>query len=222
MNTVNLSAQPREGTGKQAAKRVRRTGMVPAIIYGRGQDPRSVQVDSHELKTLIHKGQATSVINLEIEGDEDLMVLLRDPIRHPVSDIMMHADFLRVTETSRVHLRVPIELEGMPAGVVEGGIMDQIMRDVSIECEVRVIPEIIKLDVSELEIGQNISIGELEFEGIRFLADETATIVTISLPRAEEEEEIEGEEGEEGEELEEGAEPEVIGAKSEEEDSDAE
>ena len=211
MSTVNLTISPRQDAGKQAAKRARRSGFTPAVLYGAGHDPQAVQIATRDLHDFLVHGSLTSMVDIAIEGGENCKALLRDPITNPVTGEVIHIDFLRVTARSKVQVEIPIELEGTPAGLAEGGILDQIMRSVHVECLAMNIPEKISVDVSELGVGQNISISDISVDGVKILVDPSSTIAAVAIPRIVEEE-TEEEEIEE----EEGAEPEVIGHKGKE------
>jgi len=215
MNTLPLSVRARETTGTQAAKRLRQTGWIPATLYGGEGEPRTVQVFAHTMEQMLHHGVATSLVDVTVEEDgENCRALVRYPSYHPVTGALLHIDLLRVTATSRVQADIPIETSGTPAGVLEGGILDQIMRTLSVECLATEMPDRFVVDVSGLQINENLSVSDLDIpEGVTPLLDTDATVVTVSIPQIEEEPE------EEEEELEEGAEPELIGAEDEDEEA---
>ena len=217
MSTANLTVSPRPDTGKQAAKKTRAAGFVPAVLYGPDHEPQTVQVSTASLKDFLLHGSLTSVVDIAIEGAEDCKALLRDPVTNPVTGEILHIDFLRVTARSRVHAEVPVELVGTPEGVKEGGVLDQIMRTLNVECMALEIPEKITIDVSALLVNENISVSDIDVPGVKILIDETATIAAVSVPAAEVEE---VEEAEELEEAEEGAEPEIVGQKGKGEDEE--
>lgn len=218
---ITLSVLPRTSTGRKAAKHLRREGMVPAALYGGELDPITVQVAEHDVETLLRRHALTSVVSLSVEQGEDSKVLVREVVRHPITDKLIHIDLLRVSERSRVTIDVPIVLIGDAIGVVEGGgILDQVQHTVSIECAAMSIPEQITVDVSALDIGNNIAVSDLVIaDDIRMLTDQDATIVTVSLPPEEIEEEVEEEEIEGEEEI---TEPELIGRESDDDEDDEE
>jgi len=217
MSKVSLSVQPRTERGKQAAKKLRRNGWVPATLYGAEIEPLSVKVEKKAMLRALHQARLTSLVDVTVEGGETYQVLLRDPVIHPVHDDLLHIDLMRVSATSYVRLEVPIELVGSAKGAQEGGILDQVLRSLEIECQAMSIPESIKVDVSALEIGDHISVGSLELPGIRVLVDPDSTIATVSAPRVEEEEVTVAAEEEEV-----AAEPELVGRKKEEEEEEQE
>jgi len=212
MNNATLTVRTRDGHGKQAAKHLRSSGWTPAVLYGGDGAPLPVQVEAHALEMFLRRGHLTSLISVTVEGGETTQVLLREPVRHPVTDELLHVDMMRVSSKSRVTVEVPIELVGTAKGFLEGGIVDQVLHDLEIECLATEIPESIKVDVAALGIGDHIAVSALDLPGIRVLTDPSATIVTISAPRAEVVEVAAP-----TEEVEEVKEPEVVGRRVAEE-----
>jgi large subunit ribosomal protein L25 len=216
-NSVSLAASLRTGTGKQAAKQLRRDGLIPGIVYGGGSDPETVQVPELAILYLLRHTSLTSVVSMGIDGGTDANVLVRAPVRHPLTDKLIHVDFLRVSETSRVTINVPVEIIGHAVGIEAGGILDIVLHEISLDCAAMSIPDHIQVDVSALEMGQNISVSDLDVpDGINIHTDHDATIATVSYPIAEveeEEEEIEGAEDEM-------TEPELIGGKEEDDEEE--
>lgn len=214
-NDTSLTVEPRENLGKQGAKQLRRSGWIPAVIYGGEADSVPVKINEQNLEYLLRHTHLTTLIDLTIEGGESTKALVRDAIRHPLTDQLVHIDLLRVTERSRVHISVPVELIGEPVGIEEGGVLDHVLHELSIECAAMNIPDTITVDVSGLSIGDNVSVSDLEVpDGIRVLTDSDQTVATVSYPEIITEE---TEEEEEGEEL---TEPELVGAEDEDEDSE--
>ncbi len=217
MSEDKLTVTLRTDLGKQAAKRTRKGGRTPAVIYGGAADPMPVQIDTQALEAMLRHGSLTRVVPLDIDGGENCQVLMRSPVRHPVSLELLHVDMFRVTASSRVTVDVPIVLTGVAEGVLAGGVLDQVLHTIHLECLASNIPEKIEVDVTNLEINDNIHVSTLEIPDATIMNDPSAAIVTCAPPRVIEEE-VEAEEG--IEELEEGAEPEVIGAKEEDDDDD--
>jgi large subunit ribosomal protein L25 len=182
---------------------------VPGVVYGGGVDPVAFAVDSRELRqALAHAG---AVLELQIGGGETSPVVLKERVRHPVTGATMHIDLLRVRLDQAIHATVVIELIGAEdsPGVKEGGVLDQITREASIEALPNDIPDAIQYDVSAAVIGDTITLESLSApSGVTLLDDPETVIATLQPPRlAEEEPEIEeetelvgeGEAGEEGE-----------------------
>ncbi len=214
MEQARLEAQLREGRGKSAARAVRRSGFVPAIVYGHGLDPVAIQMPEQNLRHFLGSGGENVIINMELGKSETDTVMLKEVQIDPVTRRILHADFMRVSLEERVTTHVPIILTGESSGVEEGGIQEFLLRELAVECQVGQIPENIEVDVSSLRVGDQIRVGDIEpDESLTILDDPVTIIVTIVAPsvREVEEEELEAEEEEE-------MEPEVIGEKREEEE----
>ena len=227
---ATLKAALRSETGKGAARRMRREGRIPAVVYGRDEETRSLSLDAREFETLVkHHSLDTTLIHLEIEADgkkkpDAVRTLVVEVQGHPYKPEVLHVDFQQIHAGERVTIEVPIRLEGTPEGVRAGGVLQQIMHVVELTCPVENIPESFTVNVEELEIGDSIHISDLEVpEDVELLVDPVRTITTVAAPTIlelpEEEEEVEEPEliGEEGEEIEAEAE-----AEGEEEGEEAE
>jgi len=215
MATTDSSMLPltaRDPEGSRSARRLRREGLVPGVIYGGGDEPQHFAVDARTLRnTLAHAGQ---VIEVSIDGAANANVLIKDVQRHPVRGEAVHVDLLRVRMDVAIHATVPLDFVGSEEspGVTEGGIFNQEMREASIEALPGDIPESIQYDVSGLEMNATITLEVLTAPpGVTLLDDPETVIATITPPTLEPvEEEIEtetalvGEDGEpiEGEEAE--------------------
>lgn len=202
-----LSVQSRQPEGSRAARRLRRTGKVLGVVYGGGDDPVAFQVDARELRNaLAHAG---AVIDLAIDGARPTPVVLKELARHPVTGETVHLDLLRVRLDVAIGSTVMIELTGADdaPGVKEGGVLEQVTREVEIESLPTDIPDLLELDVSQMVIGDTLTVELLEPpSGVSILTDSETVIATLTPPRlqVEEEPEIEEEtelvgEGEEGE-----------------------
>jgi large subunit ribosomal protein L25 len=203
--TTTLQLSARDPEGSRSARRMRREGRVPGVLYGGGEDPQHFSVDARLLRnTLAHAAQ---VIEVAIDGSPT-NVLIKDVQRHPVRGEATHVDLLRVRMDEAIHATVPIEFTGSDEapGVVEGGIFNQELREVNIEALPGDIPDSIVHDVSGLEMNATITLDVLAApEGVTLLDDAETVIATITPPTLEPvEEEIETEtelvgEGVEGE-----------------------
>lgn len=216
MNKVSLTVDPRTEHGKQAAKRLRRSGWVPAVLYGTGEPPVSIKTEAKTMARALRDAHLTSIVDVTLNGGGTYQALFREPVYHPITDELLHVDLMRVSATSRVRLPVPIELVGASKGVQAGGTLDHVLHTLEIECQAMSIPEHVTVDVSALEIGDHVSVRSLDLLGIRVLTDPDSTIATVSAPRVVEEVVEAKPEGEE----EVAAEPEVIGRKKEEEEEE--
>lgn len=225
---VTLKASLREETGKGVARRMRREGRIPAVVYGRGEETRPLTLDAHEFEMLVkHHSLDTTLLDLEIAGPgkkkaETVRTLVVEVQAHPYRPEVLHVDFQQIHAGERVTVEVPIHLDGTAEGVREGGVMQHVMHVVELVCAVEQIPESFSVDVSALAIGDSIHISDLTVpEGVELLVDPMRTICTVAAPTIlelpeEEEEALEPElVGEEGEELEEGEEPAEVDAEAE-------
>ena len=191
-NQVSIEVQHRDDAGKNESRRLRRQGMIPAVVYGGGREPESVSVDPRPIDAVLdsERGKNT-LIHLKI-GDRELkrFVLIREIQRHPVTDRIIHADFVRVEMDKKVEVAVPLATVGLPWGVKnEGGLLDLIHRTVAISVLPADIPEKITVDVSELHVGQHIAAGDLKLpEGMELAGAASETLITV-LGKAKEEEE---------------------------------
>ncbi|MGD8319142.1 MAG: 50S ribosomal protein L25/general stress protein Ctc [Gemmatimonadota bacterium] len=215
--TKSLKAERREATGKGAARELRRNGRIPAILYGRDMETVHLTVDAMEAE---HLFQAISVENtivaLEVEGDKEArQTLVREIQSHPHRHELVHVDFLQIQKGVAVQVEVPVELVGTPAGVKQhGGVLEQVIHELPVRCIPSLIPEIIELDVTGLDIDDSFHVSDMELpEGVTVTIDPERTVCVVAPPRAvvEEEEEEEEEALEPGE----APEPEVIGEEEE-------
>lgn len=208
--TVKLKAEKRDERGKGDARRLRRSGLVPAVMYGHGFEPENLRVNEHELALLLGRISAGStLIDLEVDGGPPRTVLIRDVQKHPWKPSILHIDFFRIKVDEEIRVSVPLHLLGEPEGVKnEGGILQQHRYEIHISCLPTEIPEGFQIDVSELAIGDYLHISDVDVGDVTVL-DEQDTIVCAVIPPTilKLEEEVEEEELEEGEELE----PEVVG-----------
>jgi large subunit ribosomal protein L25 len=205
----------RDVIGKKV-RALRRQGIIPANIYGHNVDSLAVQVGSDELRLLMKRHSRNEIIYVQVDGRER-PTFVRDVQRNPVTDQIVHVDFLQISLTEKVRLEVPVHFSGVaPAVTTFGGIVTHATNQVLVEALPAAVPSVIEVDISDLtEIGQSIHVGDLtEMEGVAFLTDAGSVIVRIDLPAAERAEEAEvaaeGEEaaaeGAEGEAPTEGAE----------------
>lgn len=179
-----LTAQPRAGSGKGEARKLRREGRVPAIAYGADLDePAAVSVDALELyRALTTHAGMNAIITLELDGNRQL-VMARELQRHPVKRHMIHADFVTVSRTVRVHVDVPIELEGTPAGEDEGGVAEQAMFSLPVEVLPLEVPDQLTLDISDMQVGDVLRVSDIRLpEGVDLLEDPDETVVTVNVP----------------------------------------
>lgn len=219
MSQVSLRAQAGRKPGSRESRRIRRSGLVPAIVYGADvKDPIAVSVDSHDLHVALHtEAGSNAIISLEIEDGKALTTMARVIERHPFRNEYRHIDFVTVDLSQKVTAEVALNFEGTPAGVKEGGVFSPRRTHVQIEVLPTEIPSFIELDVSEVEIGGSLRIEDLpELEDIVYLEEPDAVVMSVTTPAAEVEEPVVGED----DELAEGEEP-AEGETGEESDEDA-
>ena len=220
MSQVNLRATAGRSSGSRESRRIRRQGLVPAIVYGKDLDPIPVSVDAHDLHLALHtESGSNAIISLEVDGGQTLTTMARVIERHPFRNEYRHVDFVTVDLTQTVVAEVPIHFEGTPVGVKEGGVFSPSRTHVNVEVLPTEIPGSIELDVSEVEVGGALRVEDLpELEGVVYVEDPETVIMSVTTPAAEieEPEEVE-EELEEGEEPVEGEAEEASEAEGEEE-----
>jgi len=203
--TTKLNVNSRAAEGSRAVRRLRRSGRVPGVLYGGGGEPVGFDADARELRLALAGSGA--VLDLSVDGEKPTPVVLKEAQRHPVRGETIHVDLLRVNLKEAIHAVVPIELEGIDdaPGVKEGGVLEQITRELNVEALPTAIPESIVHEVGEMQIGDTILLSALSRpDGVTLLDDPEETVIaTLSPPRLQSEaaEEIEAETevvGEEG------------------------
>ena len=206
-DATRLTANPRETTGSRAMRRLRREGRVPGVLYGGGDDSVAFDVDARELRHALHA--AGAVLEVAI-GSETANAVVKDTQRHPVRNETMHIDLVRVRMDVAIQATVVLDLEGVEEapGIVEGGVLEQVTREVTVEALPGDIPESIKHDASGLEIAATLTLAEVSPPPNVTIVDDPETVVaTVVIPRlvVETEDEIETETelvGEDGEPIE--------------------
>jgi large subunit ribosomal protein L25 len=203
---ITLAAESGRPTGSAASRRLRATGKIPAVLYGRGADPASLTVDWRELRAALTTDKGlNALLTLKVDG-KNTMAVVKDLQRHAVRRDVLHIDFLAVDVTQEIAAEVPIHLEGDALLVTrENGVVDQVMNSIVVNAKPDAVPGEIVVDISELEIGTPITVAELALPaGVTTEVEGEETVVTAHVtreiveeePEAEEGEEVEGEEGE--------------------------
>ncbi|MGH9032020.1 MAG: 50S ribosomal protein L25 [Acidimicrobiia bacterium] len=195
---ILLPAQPRTVRGSRPAGRLRREGKVPAVIYGLETETLNVTVPARELQHILSgEAGANTLITLKWDGD-DILTLARQIQRHPTRGELIHVDFVRIRRDVAVEAEIPVHLEGEPAGVRDGGVLEQLVFSLAIQAKPADIPNAIEVDVSALEIGDQLRIEELAIPaGVALQNEPEELVVQVVMPRVVEEPEPEAEEGEE-------------------------
>jgi large subunit ribosomal protein L25 len=192
MEMVEVRIERRTGNGKGTARKLRRTGVIPAIFYGPKRTTVAVALRAEEFARKLAHLEGSHLIRLVNDGGADAelhdkAVLLREVQLHPVTGAVLHADFYEVDLTERLTVSVALRFVGKAAGVVEGGILQPILREIEVECLPTEIPNYIEVDVSHLGIHQAVHLAEVKLpEGVTLMGDPTQTIVTVLPPTVEE------------------------------------
>jgi large subunit ribosomal protein L25 len=177
-----VAAQPRASRGKNEARRTRKSGLIPAVVYGAFKDPVAVSVNPKDISKIIHsKTGHNSIFDIDIEGVERTPVIVADEQYHPIRSNLMHIDLRRIDLTRKLKVAVPIHVSGESKGVKQqGGVLDVVTRQIEIECIPDDIPNQFDVDVTELMIGGTIRVGELPVkEGVRILTSGDAVIAHV-------------------------------------------
>ncbi len=198
-----VDIENRKSVGKKAAKDLRRSGKIPSILYFKGEVPLSISVEKKILYKAMKSEQRIYEMNI---NDESQYVMIKEIQYHPVTDDVMHIDFMRVRRSEKMSISVPIILVGKSIGVTEGGILSQSLNQIEISCFPTNVPEQIEVNIEDMQINSSISVADVSVddEDIEILTAEEISVASINAPREDEEpvlsdEAIEGEEGEEGE-----------------------
>jgi large subunit ribosomal protein L25 len=186
-DTTKLEVSVRTDHGSRAMRRLRRSGRVPGVIYGGGDDPVAFEVDARILRnTLAH---AHAVVDLSIDGGKAQPVMVKDLQRHPVRGEILHADLLRVDLTQTIQTTVTLEIAGADdaPGVSEGGVLSQETRELNVEALPGDLPDVITVDVSGMQLNETMGLDAVQApEGVTLLDDpETTVIATVTMPTAE-------------------------------------
>ncbi|MEJ6950622.1 50S ribosomal protein L25 [Natronospora cellulosivora (SeqCode)] len=214
MERYSLKAEAREGTGKGVARKLREKGLVPGVIYGKKREAQSLILDPSDLK---NKMGGNAIFDLAItggDGDSTETAMIKEVQKDVISGQLKHIDFQHISMDEKITVSVLVNLIGDAPGVDEGGVLQQLLREIDIECLPLDIPEEIEVDISNLDIGNSISVSEVEVgDEIDIVTPADEVIVTLAFPAEEEEEE----------ELEdEFMEPEVIGEETADDEEETE
>ena len=191
MNQFEISADARKLKGKGASRRLRRTGFIPGILYGAGKDPVNIQLEHNSVvKHTEVEAFYSHILTLQLpSGDE--RVVLKDMQRHPYRELILHMDFLRVDESEKLAMRVPLHFinEEACAGVKAGGVVSHVLTELDILCLPRDLPEYIEIDVGGLDLGDSIHLSDVSVpSGVEIAAlvhggDDAQSVVSVQMPR---------------------------------------
>uniref|UniRef100_A0A7C4EY88 Large ribosomal subunit protein bL25 n=1 Tax=Desulfomonile tiedjei TaxID=2358 RepID=A0A7C4EY88_9BACT len=191
MNRIALEVEQRTETGKGPSRRLRAAGKVPAVLYGKKAQPLSLTLNKLDLMKAVEKAGTNPIFQLNIKGAGGAATrsaILKERQIRPLDSTLLHIDFLEVSMDEALEVHVPIECEGTPVGVEKGGIFQQVVRELKVRCLPGDIPNVIKVDVTRLELGHAIHVSDLPLPSGVTAAEEPGTaIATVVAPRKEEE-----------------------------------
>ncbi len=185
MSQVKLEANVREKTGTGVARKLRRLGRVPAVLYGHHlQTPMILDVDAKEMENVLRTAGRTSIINLAVPGGNQT-AMLADYQRDVFGTCLLHVDFKQVRMDEKVTASVPVVLVGHSKGVKGGGVIEQILREIDVEALPLEIPEHLEVDITEMDLGDHMTVADLKLTGnLTLLAEPEETVAVIHVPRS--------------------------------------
>ncbi|MGL4956627.1 MAG: 50S ribosomal protein L25/general stress protein Ctc [Bacteroidales bacterium] len=181
MKTFELKAVSRTATGKKSAAVLRAEKNVPCTIYGNGENIL-LTVSSADLRHLVYTPNAY-LVNIDIAGKKETVVM-RELQIHPVTDEIMHVDFYRINETKPVAIDIPIILEGNSEGVKKGGKLQHTLRKIKVSALPKNLPDFLNVDISHLDLGKSIFVGEVSFPNVTILTPKSAVVCAVKMTRA--------------------------------------
>lgn len=187
---ITIAAEPRQARGKNEARRLRATAMIPAVVYGSGKDPVAVSVSPKEVNKILNSASGhNTIFNVDVTGQENTPVMVVDQQNHPVKGSLLHVDLMRIDLAKRITVKIPVHTVGDPAGVkLQGGVFEVVTREVEIECLPDEIPESFNVDVAGLMVGQAVRISDLPVSGtLKILSDGDVLIAHVVSIRGTEE-----------------------------------
>jgi large subunit ribosomal protein L25 len=190
----SLAVEVRSDTGKGVARKLRAAGRIPAVLYGHGNASVSLSIQAKDLDTLLKTSHAGLNTLIDLEGDSAVagkVVLIKELQRHSVAGTLSHADFFEIDVTAKIHVSVPIKLEGTPEGVKLGGVLEHMMREIDLLCLPNAIPDSLEVDVSGMNQNESLHVSDLTLpEGVETGVDEALPIVHVATKKIEEEVEV--------------------------------
>ncbi len=193
MKSVALNAFPRSLTRRAGAKKLRAEARIPAVIYGRQTQPQNLEVNAKEMENLIHHSVSENLlVDLAVKDDTrpQRLALVQEVQHHPLSGEVLHVDFHEVAENEKVTVMVPVETVGEAVGVkTSGGVLEHVLFKIKARALPKDLPEFVTVDVSHLNIGQAVHLGEIKAPpGVEFIGDRQIPVISVAAPRTEEEE----------------------------------
>ncbi len=177
----------REKTGKEIARKLRKEGRIPAILYGRGKTPRPLSLERRVIEKYLREVSGTTLVKLRVNGEEEeVYAIVKDYQLDPVKDELIHVDFQEVDLTQKTVVEVSLAFVGKPKGVERGGMMEIVTREIEVECLPTQIPDKIEVDISDLDIGDVLHVSDIKFpEGVEPAEDPKLTVITVYEPAEE-------------------------------------
>ena len=188
MKEINVTGQKRTDLGKKASKLARKEGLIPCNIYGEKKDENGAPVamsfvcPMSELRKVVYTPHIY-VVNLNIDGEEHKAVM-KELQFHPVTDALLHVDFYEVNEEKPITIGIPVKLNGLAQGVRDGGRINLSIRKINVTAPYKAIPEHLDIDVTNLQLGKSIKVGELSFEGLTLATPAEVVVCSVKAPRA--------------------------------------
>jgi len=201
MSDTILTVEKRQKTGKSYARAVRRDGKIPGVFYYHGNEAVPLIIEAKTMRNILASNPA--LITLQMDDGSTREAIIREIQRDPVTDKIHHVDFMGIKRGVKITATVPVRWHGEALGLKAGGILEYLIRELEIECLPKHLPEKLDVDISHMNIGDSIHVGDLEFENIRILTGADATLINIRLPKVAISEAVEAEEEEVEEEAEE-------------------
>ncbi len=198
-NTISLKAEQRRRSGTADVRRLRREGLIPAVVYGKGVDNLNLKIEERGFTRLMQEQETDNIlVDLDIDGEAATRLALVQNIQYnPLNGKLLHVDFMVVSATQEITADVPLHLDGTPIGVREGGVFDQLLHSVEVRCVPSRLPSNIELDISQLDIGSALHVSDLDLgEGVTAVLDGSVVVAQVSAPRGG----LKGEGEEEGDE----------------------
>jgi large subunit ribosomal protein L25 len=191
MERIQVQAITRENGSKGLLKKLRTEGLVPGIVYGQKSDSDTVAIQAKDITAIIQSPSgANTLVELSLNGKKDIVMIKELKRDIMLADRYTHVDLLRISLKNKLEVQVPLVLTGTAAGVAEGGVVQQVMREITLKCLPTDIPEAIELDISHLAVGESLSAGDLSVPAsAELLTDPADAVVTVAAPRLTEDEE---------------------------------
>lgn len=186
METTKLKASERKDFSKSETRRIRNEGNIPGVFYSKNNQLIHINVADKAINPLVFTAK-THLISLELEGHDEYECIIKDVQFHPVTDKIIHFDLLGLTKGEKIKLEIPVQLVGSPVGLKEGGVIQQVMHKIEVECLPRHIPEHITIDISGLNLNDSVHISDLKYDDIEFTDSQDSLIVQVTHAKIKEE-----------------------------------